>query len=439
MNLPGAFIKFNNKHLLLEEGDKIIVGASGGPDSMTLLHLLRRSGFQIAAAHCNYQLRGEDSELDEQLVRSYCDELQIPFFTKKVNLKQQLNENASALQETARTIRYDFFRELLQQGYNKIATAHHANDNAETILLNMTRGTGVKGLSGIPVKNKEVVRPLLFAAKEDILEYTHIFDIPFREDISNKKNNYSRNKIRNEVIPILEEINPAVIENLHKQSDILREAQLLIEEEVEGIKALMEHEQNEVRIPMDIILNHLTPVTILFELLEPYGFNSSQVEQMLDHAAKQSGRYFYSDKFKLAEDRNYWIITSKSSTEPKDTLFENEAALLQSHKLQSKLVEMNNFKLSKDSTIAQLDAEKIQYPLLLRTWNEGDKFTPLGMQKSKKLSDFFIDEKIPVHKKPQIKILESAGEIVWIEGYRISDLFKVDEQTKKVLVLQQAN
>lgn len=437
MNLPKHFKAYNQKYNLLHEDDHVIVGVSGGPDSMALLHLLRRLGYVIAVAHCNYRLRGKASDEDEQLVKSYCTELQIPFYSTSVDLASQLKDDKATLQETARKVRYAFFHELMEEGYNKIATAHHANDNAETVLLNMIRGTGLNGLSGIPIYNNEIIRPLLFATKGDILEYTHVFDIPFREDASNFKNDYSRNKIRNKIMPLLEDINPAAQENIHQLTNKIREAQLIIEEEAEQIREFITKKEEEIYIPMDLIVHHLAPSTMLYEILNPYGFNGDQVSQILEHANNQSGRYFYSSTHKLSQDRSNWIITTKNRDNIQEIKFNDLNTLLGNTTINADIVEKSSFKISFDPAIGQLDADKIQFPVRFRTWKEGDKFVPLGMNTSKKLSDFFIDEKIPNHLKEQILIVEADGEIAWVAGYRISEHFKVDEQTKSVLVLKQ--
>lgn len=437
VNLPEHFNAYNQKNGLLHEDDHIIVGVSGGPDSMALLHLLRRLGFVVAAAHCNYQLRGKASNEDEQLVKSYCTELQVPFYSTTVDLAAQLQEDKAALQEKARQIRYAFFNELLDEGYNKIATAHHANDNAETVLLNLIRGAGLKGLSGIPNRNKEIVRPLLFATKGDILEYIHVFDIPFREDASNLKNDYNRNKVRNLIMPLLEDINPAAQENIHNVTNKVYEAQLIIEEEVEQIRELLTTKKDELWIPIDLIIHHLAPTTMLYELLKPFGFTGDQVIQILDHAHRQSGRYFYSDTHKLSQDRSDWILSTKTKNGIPKRKFDDLEALLNATEIKVELVEKPAFKLSRNPAVGQLDADKLHFPIIFRKWNEGDKFVPLGMKTSKKLSDFFIDEKIPNHVKDQVTIVEANGEIAWIAGYRISELFKVDEQTKSVVVLKQ--
>jgi len=417
----------------------IILAVSGGIDSVTMAHLFHMSGFNCAIAHCNFQLRGADSEADEAFVRSLASYLEMPLFVERFNVDERVKEKGISVQMAARDLRYAWFEKLIKNNsYDFLATAHNKNDSVETFFLNLSRGTGIRGLTGILACKGYILRPLLFASRQEILDFRKQQSIEFREDASNLETKYRRNKIRHDVIPIMEQINPGFIETMWDNMNRLTEIQDIFMYAVEQErKDLFHRDQGHTSIQIDK-LKALSPLrTWLYELFSPYGFTRSQCQGMDKIMDAEPGRrsistshQLYKDRDKLilvesgpkAFDRHYLDSPEKHSSLP----FPMDLEVLK----RSELPEIPD-----DPNTACLDYEKIQFPLTIRHWQHGDYFFPLGMNQVKKLSDFFVDNKIPVTQKQQTWIMASGKKIVWIMGQRIDHRFRITEKTTRILRL----
>ncbi len=426
---------------LFTKNDKILVATSGGIDSMVLLDLLIKTGFQCAMLHVNFKLRIPDADLDEQFVQETAKRYGINCFVKTFDTRQYAADEKLSIQEAARNLRYEWFEKIrVQENYDFVVTAHHQNDMVETFLLNLTRGTGIRGLTGIPLRNKQIIRPLLFCTRADIVKYAQENNIESREDKSNNSNNYTRNNIRNKIIPFFEKINPdftgAIIRNIQHIEEIRQIYFDTMEKDFDECVIKME-KRVLIHIPKIKELKYLR--TFLFEILNPFHFSSSQVENIFHSLDAESGKQFFSQTHRLIKDREYFILTEwKSENEEEFYIFENLETSELPFTLECKILEKNGFfNIPRVQNVAALDFAKLKFPLILRKWQNGDYFTPLGMNGRKKLSDFFIDNKLSILDKENIWILESNRQIVWVVGIRISEHFKVLNKTEKILLVKQ--
>lgn len=402
------------------DGKPILVAVSGGVDSMVLVSLLLESGYSIAVAHCNYQLRGADSDADEALVRNWCSEQNVPFYLKKVETKKLAEESNSSIQMVARDERYRFFEELMgEQSYAATALAHHANDRVESLLMNVLRGTGFRGLQGMPSKRDNYIRPLLGFTKDEIREYANQNNIPFREDASNAETYYQRNWIRLRVLPMLQVSDQSSFEKLLKVCE-------LAESELPSYENWIQDKHKEIRTETGISIEKLqqskAPFIILKELLEQRGFTSNHIFEVIEILDSESGVEVASETHRVLKNRDELLISELNQNEiPPNLQFE----ILDRSQIQS---------LKTEANVALLDADKVnQSELKIRKWHQGDKFKPLGMNGWKLLSDFFIDQKLSVLEKEQTWLLTHQNEIVWVIGHRLDDRFKVTDSTQKVL------
>lgn len=432
------FKTYYQENELFGSTDKVLLAVSGGKDSMAMLQLFVASQLNFGVAHCNFNLRGADSDADEELVKSICEKHNIPFHQTTFNTKEYAEQNGISIQMAARDLRYNWFESLSDENdYEFIATAHHKNDVAETMLINLTKGTGLSGLHGIKNKSGKIIRPLLDFTRTEIEEYVNQNDVEFREDLSNFDNKYMRNGIRLDVIPLLEKINPNVIESLNQAASYLADSELILEEKIkEEFNNCAEIKEGKVFIDVNQ-LKELAPLnTYLYYFIKAYGFNASDVQDIIDSLNEQSGKQFLSKTHQLIKDRDYLILT-KINVEEQNELFVNSLEELVKFDLVAEICVYNkDFKIETSSQYAYLDADKIEFPLVLRNWQEGDTFQPLGMIGKKKLSDFFIDNKVDVITKQQTKILTQNNQIIWVVGYRIDDAFKITKNTNKVLVIK---
>ncbi|HEY8936534.1 MAG TPA: tRNA lysidine(34) synthetase TilS [Cyclobacteriaceae bacterium] len=433
------FLNHIDQNNLFKPTDRMLLAVSGGLDSMVMLHLFKEAGFSIGVAHCNFQLRGEESKGDEALVNMTCVELGIPFYLKRFDTEVYAWEQGISIQMAARDLRYNFFNEvMLEHNYNWLATAHHGNDSLETVLLNLVRGTGIEGLTGIAVKHDKIIRPLLFATRHSLEEYAVFRRLQWREDSSNASDKYYRNLIRNQVIPILKQINVNLEDGFQHTIERLRGTSALqalvlnkFKEEAIHVKA------GSVLIDSVKLKAMPRPAVVLWELLKDKGFNFGQCHDIMD-VRHQPGKIFYATHFQLAIDRSHFIISQKQNHEYSEIqIDESQLTVTLLHTtLEFETVKKRDFNLVKDLQLAQLDYDSITFPLTWRSWKPGDQFVPLGMQHHKKLSDFLIDMKISVPDKSLVTVLESAGKIIWVTGYRIDDRFKVTDKTERVLIIK---
>jgi tRNA(Ile)-lysidine synthase len=402
-----------------------------------MFHLFRQLEFPIGIAHCNFQLRGDESEEDEIFVRNLANEYDIPFFSKRFETKEIAEDEGISIQMAARDLRYDWFEEIRNKyGYNYIAIAHNKDDVIETFLINLTRGSGIKGFTGIKSKSGNIIRPLLFASRNEIEEYLNENKFVYREDSSNRAVKYNRNLIRHEIIPLFEKINPRFRETIIENISRLKDAETIYIDNIHKTRESVVREENQ-RILLNLEkLKQLYPISnFLYEILKPFGFSSSQVTDIIESLDGISGKQFSSLTHRLIKDRTDLIIEEISSINEKYYYIDVDTERFVSPvKLNISKFELNKeFEIIKDSQIGLFDLDKIEFPIILRKWEKGDYFMPLGMKNLKKVSDFFIDNKLSIPDKENTWILESGNKIIWIIAYRIDERFKVTNITKNIL------
>jgi tRNA(Ile)-lysidine synthase len=420
-------------------GSATLVAVSGGRDSMVLADLFLKAGLSFAVAHCNFRLRGTDADDDEQHVKDWALKHDIAFFTTGFNTSDIAAERKTGIQETARDLRYVWLANVRATGgFHRIATAHHAADNAETLLINLFRGSGIRGLHGIPEKNGPLIRPLLFASAAEIAHYASAHQIEFREDASNLSDKYLRNAVRHNILPAIETYFPDVTGRLNESIQRFRQAELLYDQAVRStLKKLTLHRGNDMYIPVLKLQNIEAKEALVYELFRPYGFSPAQVPEILKLMQSGSGHFIASDSHRVIKDRNFLILTDKNDGSADFITIDKVPAKIDTSGFQLKFSGTKNKDISVDAKIALIDAEKVGYPLIFRKWRTGDYFYPLGMSmKKKKLSRFLIDQKIPVHEKEQIWVLEHQKKIIWVAGLRLDERFKITLSTKQVLKVE---
>ena len=441
MNLLQRFQNYVSSHSLFSKADHLLLAVSGGVDSVVLCELVARSGYAFTIAHCNFQLRGEESERDESFVRSLSKKYKCEIMVKAFDTEAYAGKNKASIQVAARELRYQWFNEVLSGIQNKnggkwIATAHHLDDNIETVLMNFFKGTGISGLRGILPKAGKIVRPLLFARKEELIQFASDSKLEWVEDSSNKSDKYSRNYLRHQLIPLMESLYPSAIENVRDNIDRFSEIEKLYKEAVHlQLKRLIERKGEEIHIPILKLKKMASPKTLLFELIHPFGFAPVRVGEVMHLMDADSGRYLLSNTHRILKNRNWLIISPNQSELQEEVLVEtpHKEVQFQQGKLELKNKPASEVKLISNNGTALLDAAKISYPLLLRKWKQGDYFYPLGMRKKKKLARFFIDEKLSIAQKEKAWVIEMDKKIIWIVGMRIDDRFKVTPNTASVL------
>lgn len=419
--------------------DRILVAVSGGKDSMALLELFRTNGYKIEVAHFNYKLREEDSENDELLVTEYCTKYALTLHINSANTKKTAKEKGVSTQIAARELRYSWFTQLLNDcSLNHVATAHHLNDNLETLLLNITKGTGPKGLTAIPAKTGNIIRPLLSFTSEEIKAYLVEKNVKWRDDLSNFENNYSRNRIRNRVVPELKIVNPGLEDTFKVNLDRLRNLNQIFTEQLKTFESKVIKKGNSREIPLNTIENTTGNALILEEYLKPFGFNYHDIQNLL--SVSSSGKTILSKHYQLVFQRSYWLLTEREE----DYLLFTEIELtkegkydLGDYSLTIKTTNKNKEELDfSNPNIAYLDSGKLTWPLKVRTWKQGDKFKPFGMKGTKLVSDFLMDLKIPITEKNKQLVLESNHEIAWVLGHRINNDYRINQTSLHFLCLK---
>jgi len=436
--MEKAFIQFIKDEELFSSSDPILLAISGGVDSMVLLDLFRKFKFRFGVAHCNFQLRGEDSDQDARFVKDRCAQLGIPFYFRKFDTIQASENRKKSIEMTARELRYEWFAELLDTlDYKYLATAHHLNDSLETLIYNLVKGTGIRGLHGIPVKNGTIIRPLSFASRAQIEEYASGFGITFREDATNNDISPRRNLIRHKVIPHLREINPSLERTFLRTLKNIRETEILFDHAVDQQrKKLLLREGEQVKIAINLLQKQPAKATLLYELICDQGFNADHVDQIFN-SINTVGARFYSGTHLILVERKYLLIQPKTSSQKfyrEFMRFPNQIKINENRILF--IEELPYVPANKDQgkNVALIDAGKLDFPLIIRTWKEGDRFQPIGMEgKHKKIKAFLRDEKVNLLEKEKVLVLESAGRIVWVIGHRQDERFKLDEQSGQTL------
>jgi tRNA(Ile)-lysidine synthase len=440
-----AFKAYIAKERLFIPDEKILLAVSGGMDSVAMAELFSMAKFSFGIAHCNFSLRGKESDSDESFVKDLAKKLKVPCYIRQFLTTEYAEEHRLSTQMAARELRYGWFNELLKkEGYTLLATAHHLGDQIETFFINMLRSTGIAGFHGILPKQGIIIRPLLFASRSEIEGFVRKNNLLYREDTSNQEIKYLRNKIRHELIPVLAEINPGFSSILTENIYRIREAEKIFRDSVDQVRNKIVIKKKDRTLISIHEIKKLNPFrTYLFEFLAPFGFNYSVAKDVSEAMNEEPGKQFYSPTHRLIKDRNDLIITpldSVTKDEGKKTGFqilENNTRLRKPISLTlKKLLRDKNFQVDVSPLFANLDLHKITFPLTLRKWQHGDLFHPFGRDHRKKLSDFFADNKFSIDDKENTWILCAGGKIIWIVGHRIDNRFRITSKTKEVLQIK---
>ncbi len=451
MNLPQKFRHNWQKHFchLSPANCQLLLALSGGVDSIVLVDLIHKAGFPYQIAHCNFQLRGEESERDETFVRSLGEKYGKEVLVKRFDTQNYAAENKVSIQEAARDLRYAWFSEIVESWRSTddnrhlssanpyILTAHHADDNIETLLMHFFRGTGIQGMMGIQpiVPERKLIRPLLSTRKKELLEYATAEDLSFVEDSSNASDKYTRNFFRNQLLPQIKEVFPQVEENLLNNIERFHEVAGLYRESVNLHKnKLLEQKGNEWHIPVLKWKKVRSLHTITWEIIKKFGFSAAQTEEVIKLLDADNGSYQSSSTYRIIRNRN-WMIISPNLTETAQHILIEEDDQRVVFGGGSLSIQHSTFKIQNNSNEAFLNFDEIRFPLLLRKYKAGDYFYPLGMKKKKKISRFLIDLKLSKTEKEKVWVIESDKKILWVIGYRIDDRFRITDQTQKILHL----
>ncbi len=433
--------QFIRQHQMPPTGSKIIVGLSGGADSVVLLHILNRLGYDCIAAHCNFQLRGAESIRDKVFSEQFAAAICVPFETIEFDTTAYATRQGISIEMAARELRYEWFDAVKNKtDATAIAVAHHREDSVETLLINLIRGTGIHGLTGIKAKTKSLMRPLLCVTKEDIFQYARQEQLSFVTDSSNLQATFDRNKIRLELIPLLQTLNPSVLEALERTASNLQQTAIIYDDAISLAKnKCFDKEKLAISIP-DILL-FPSPQAVLYEILSEYGFKRVVIQEIADALSKNSGKQFFSQTYRLLKDRNYLLLELLNKEKGEISIhpiYEKDLFITDPVPLKIDYVPNNeSFALCKNKEIAYLDADKLIYPLLLRKWKAGDSFIPFGMTGKQKLSDYFNNHKFSTLKKENTWLLCSDDKIIWIVGERIDNRFRITKQTKRICIIHQ--
>lgn len=416
-------IHYIEKEDLFSPDHKILIALSGGADSVALLHILHAAGYHCEAAHCNFHLRGEESNRDEQFVRQLCQQSDILLHTIDFDTEKYATEKHISIEMAARELRYNWFEKTRAECQaDVIAVAHHQDDSVETMLLNLIRGTGITGLLGIRPRNGAVVRPLLCLNREEIIRYLQSIGQDFVTDSTNLQDEYTRNKIRLTLLPLMQDINPSVKNNLIETSNYLNDVAIIY------TKYIAEAKQNLLTtkgIPISSLIKEAVPEAILFEILHPLGFNSTQIKDIFHSLQGQSGKQFHSKEWRVIKDREF-LLLERTHPEKKDTppfqLVKEEREYTP------------DFLIPREKKTACFDADKLNEEIYCRKWQTGDTFIPFGMKGKKKISDYMTDHKFSIIQKERQWVLCCGERIAWLIGERPDNRFRIDETTKRVVI-----
>ena len=426
--------KYIQQKNLMQEGEKTLIALSGGADSVALLVALQKLGYECEAMHCNFHLRGEESMRDEEFVRIICKKRGVKLIVADFDTKKYAAEKGISIEMAARELRYKAFEKHRKEiGAKSIAVAHHRDDSAETMLLNLIRGTGIKGLHGIQPRNGHIVRPLLCVGRNDIMEYLEKRGEGYVTDSTNLETDFTRNKIRLQIMPLLQEINPSIATTLAQTAERISEVEKIYtkatEEGVERVK------KGNI-IDIELLKQEPSPQALLHEIVQPLGFNSAQTNDILQATDAESGRTFESNEWRIMKDRTTLIIAPKTSSQTLVTI-PGDGCLKTPHGTLICATKEYNGIIERKKEIATIDLDKVQLPLTLRNKREGDRFTPFGMRGSKLVSDYLTDRKTSLlEKEQQLVVTDATERILWVVGERLAAQCAVDEKTKKILRLE---
>lgn len=428
--------RYIEQNKLFDYDAKLVVGLSGGADSMALLDVLIRLGYNCLAAHCNFHLRGSESDQDAVFVTQWCAERNIKLVSIDFDTVGYANNHKISIEMAARDLRYGWFEDIRKEhDSDYIAVAHHQNDSVETVLINLIRGTGISGLSGISNKNGKIVRPLLCVSRDEIEHYLQYRNIDYRTDSTNLQDIYLRNYVRLNLIPSLAQLNPsindAIVRTAQNLSDVEKVYRNAIDKDINSVLS-------SNRINIDSLRKTIAPRSVLFEILSPLGFSSSAIDDIYDSFDATSGKIFYSHSHRLIKDREYYEID-----ELQDINNDNATLYIYRDDATIKIpldmdISLHSYPvpISKSTKILYADADLLKFPLILRKWQSGDWFVPFGMKGRKKLSDFFTDQKFSLKDKEDVWILTSGDDVLWVVGHRSDNRYRVSDKTKEVLIIE---
>ncbi len=447
--MRGKFVKHIQQHRLITDESRVLLAVSGGMDSMVMVELFRQSAWPFAIAHGNFQLRGTDAAQDQQLVEKTANKLDVPFFVHAFDTEAEARKTGESIQMAARRLRYDWMEKIrAENAYDVIATAHHLDDAIETLLIHITRGTGIAGLKSIPEKAGHIIRPLLFATREEIAAYCREAGISFREDRSNLEVKYARNKIRHQVLPALKDLNPSLPSTLARFFERMKATEAILNAMIEQQKqACTRLAGDQLLISMPALRGLPWPHYFLFEFIRNFGFSESICKAMLSDKEMQPGKHFYSDTHEALIDREEIIVHPIKSSVASGPVFVDmpfddqvgdepgSTVALEGLTLHFYIGDTEEEADLPDGPHALMaDISKLSFPLILRRWKAGDTLVPLGMKGKKKVSDLLTDVKMPLHKKKNVLVLTTAkNEIIWVVGVRADDRFKITPWTKRHL------
>lgn len=464
MTLLQRYQQFVKKENLFSPKDKLLIAVSGGVDSVVLCELCKQANYAFEIAHCNFQVRGEESERDEKFVRGLGEKYKVEVKVKKFDTQRFAEENKMSIQEAARALRYEWFDELIRSSEFSarsqdphlpapdsrlrtfLLTAHHADDNAETVLMNFCRGTGLHGLTGIPVAYGNIKRPLLIFTKEELIQFAKDNKLRFVEDSSNLSSKYTRNLFRNEIIPAISKVYPKASENLNDNISRFKEIENLYKVAVGDIKKkLVKAKGSEWHIPIKQLMGYNNKA-LIYEIISDFGFSEKQIVEVIKLSESDSGKFIDSptSHYRIIRHRHWFIVSPVQSVASGIIIIEekNKRVAFQEGRIEIERLQTSNpdksgqpLKPQTSNSIALLDLKEVSFPFILRKWKAGDYFYPLGMNKKKKLSRFFIDQKFSKTEKEKAWVIEMNKKIIWIVGQRIDERFKVTEKSKSVLKL----
>lgn len=437
MPLQETFKNYIDNNLVFLKESRIVIAISGGVDSVVLAHLCKASNLNIALAHCNFNLRGEESKADENFVLDLGDVLDVEVFVQNFNTQSYANTNKLSIQMAARELRYNWFKDLAQQlQFDVVLTAHHADDNLETFLINFLRGTGINGLTGIPKEQGIFVRPLLDFSRDSILDYAKLEGITWREDSSNSSRKYLRNKLRHEVVPILKEINPQLLDSFQNTVSYLNDTASILDQEIEKFSknAIEKVNDNGTYFKVAEFKKLSNPKAYVFELFKDYGF--TEWNDVLDLLKAETGKYVKSNTHRLIKHREFLILADHQSNNEEEVFDINSLENTIATPIGNLLFDKVETLVDNSRTCIYVDKERLSFPVQLRLWQQDDVFYPLGMKGKKRLSKYLKDEKLSLVEKENTWVLVSNHQVVWVVGMRADNRFKVTDSTSEIFKIE---